>query len=113
MSALSNLLSVLRKNSVRKSRAGCSRPFSLSFEVLEDRRVMSSAPASLYYTAIAQMFPRHEGPTGLYLNFDGWLSEEVAGFNPTTPDDGNAATDERERDIQDIIFRVSEMFSPF
>jgi hypothetical protein len=74
---------------------------------------MSAAPASLDYTAIAQMFPRHEGTTSLYLNFDGWQSEEVAGFNATTPDDGNAATDERERDIQDIIFRVSEMFSPF
>lgn len=79
-----------------------------SVEALEDRLVMSVTE----YAEVARMFPRHVGPTALYLNFDGWRDKGVTAYAGTT-NDFNPATDDRERDIQDILFRTSEIFSPF
>lgn len=83
------------------------RRFIPVVESLEDRRVMSTITD---YTQIAQMFPRHEGPTNLYLNFDGWQDKGISAFQATKQSD---ATADREVCIQDIMFRVSEMYSPF
>jgi hypothetical protein len=92
--------------------------FRPTVELLEDRivpfvvgggiiKLPSPAPLPLYteYSQIAELFPRHDGPTTLYLNFDGWNQQGVAPFATTT---GN-----RDRDIQDILFRTAEVFSPF
>jgi hypothetical protein len=57
------------------------------------------------YSTLAQQFPRHSGPTTLFLNFDGWSSGNVAAFQSTTGD--------RDRDIQEITYRTAEMFAPF
>jgi hypothetical protein len=69
---------------------------------LEDRLV-PAAPTEM--TQLAQLFPRHPGPTTLYVNFDGRASEHVAPFASVSGD--------RDQDIQDILFRTAEIFSPF
>lgn len=79
------------------------RPAGLRVESLEDRHVPSAVITD--YTQIAQMFPRHSGTSNLLLNFDGWKDEGISPFQTTT---GN-----RDRDIQDILYRVSETFAPF
>src|SRR5437868_6508099 len=79
------------------------RPAGLRVESLEDRHVPSAVITD--YTQIAQMFPRHSGTTNLVLNFDGWKDEGISPFQTTT---GN-----RDRDIQDVLYRVSETFAPF
>jgi hypothetical protein len=56
-------------------------------------------------TGMAQLFPRHSGPTVLYLNFDGYTANGVSSFQSTR---GN-----RNPDIQEILYRTSEIFSPF
>src|SRR5262249_20282693 len=56
-------------------------------------------------TVLAQQFPRHPGPTALYLNFDGWQDRGISPFLSTTGD--------RERDIQEILYRTAEVFAPF
>ncbi len=55
-------------------------------------------------TGIAQLSPPANG-TKLYLNFDGNSDAHVSPFESTT---GN-----RNQDIQEILFRTSEMFAPF
>jgi hypothetical protein len=71
-------------------------------EALEERLV----PVTSNYSAFAQTFPRHAGPTVLYLNFDGWANENVSAFQSTT-----AAG--RDLDIQEVIYRTAEIFAPF
>jgi Ca2+-binding RTX toxin-like protein len=56
-------------------------------------------------TQLANLFPTHAGVTNLYLNFDGSTEHLVSAFETTT---GN-----RNRDIQEILFRTAEMFAPF
>ncbi len=70
-------------------------------EALEDRQLLSITDM----TGVAQLFPRHAGPTMLYLNFDGWAANGVSSFQSTTGD--------RVKDIHDILFRSSEIFAPF
>ena len=70
-------------------------------EALEDRQLMSITDM----TGVAQLFPRHSGPTVLYLNFDGWASQGVSSFQSTTGD--------RTRDIHEILFRTAQIFAPF
>src|SRR2546423_12543197 len=70
-------------------------------EALEDRQLMSITDM----TGVAQLFPRHSGPTVLYLNFDGWTSQGVSSFQSTTGD--------RTRDIHEILFRTAQIFAPF
>src|SRR5262249_11927904 len=76
----------------------------LQVEYLEDRLV-PAAPTPTDMTELAQMFPRHAGPTRLYVNFDGWQSKGIAPFMTVSGD--------RDKDIQDILFRTAELFSPF
>ncbi len=71
---------------------------------LEDRLV-PAAPTPTDMTELARLFPRHAGPTTLYVNFDGWQSEGVSPFMSVSGD--------RDKDIQDILFRTAEIFSPF
>src|SRR5262245_41116067 len=97
---LNKMISLIRGTPAagsRRQRRG-SRRFFPEVEPLEDRRLMS---LTTDYTQIAQMFPRHPGSTNLYLNFDGWQAEGVAAFEGTT------------QDIQEILFRTAEIFSPF
>jgi hypothetical protein len=61
-------------------------------------------------TQVARLFPRHRGPTVLWVNFDGWRNyrggeHSVQPFRTTI---GN-----RDRDIQLILFRTAERFAPF
>jgi hypothetical protein len=70
-------------------------------EALEERLV----PVTSNYSLFAQSFPRHSGPTVLYLNFDGWAAQKVASFQGTTVD--------RNQDIQEILYRTAELFAPF
>src|SRR5262245_56435493 len=70
-------------------------------EALEDRQLLSVTDM----TGVAQLFPRHSGPTMLYLNFDGWTAQGVSSFQSTTGD--------RTRDIHEIIYRTAEIFAPF
>jgi hypothetical protein len=68
-------------------------------EQLEDRLV----PSITDMTQLALLFPTHAGPTHLYLNFDGWhdSTHSIAAFTGSY------------QDIQDILFRTSELLSPF
>src|SRR5262245_49457495 len=84
--------------SSRKRLNRCARP---QLEALEDRQLMSVTDM----TGLAQLFPRHSGPTILYLNFDGNTSQGVSSFASTS---GN-----RTQDIHDIMYRTSETFAPF
>ena len=82
-------------------------------ESLESRQLMSvTSPTEL--SEVAQRYSRHAGTTNLFLNFDGGtIDDDQAGgrktiqaYQPNTPFDRNQA-------IEDIIYRVSEIFSPF
>jgi hypothetical protein len=80
-------------------------------EMLEDRLVpaipsATGVPLALTdMTAVAQLFPPHSGPTMLYLNFDGDSSQGISPFQSTTGD--------LTRDMQEIMYRVEEIFAPF
>src|SRR5688572_25930405 len=80
-----------------------SRRVLPSVLALEDRTVPAVGPTDM--TELAQMFPRHAGPTRLYVNFDGWQAEGITPFL--------TVSGSRDQDIQDILFRTSEIFSPF
>src|SRR5262249_13123118 len=56
-------------------------------------------------TAVAQVFKPHSGPTMLYLNFDGASNLGVSPFQSTTGD--------KFRDINEIMYRVAEIYAPF
>ena len=89
--------------SQRKSRKPIQTQ-NLRVEQLEDRLVPAAiAPTEM--ADLARLFPPHAGPTSLLINFDGYADEGVAPFMSVS---GN-----RDQDIQNILFRVSEVFSPF
>jgi hypothetical protein len=71
----------------------------LRVEALEDRLV----PAVTDMTQLAQMFPAHDGPTHLWLNFDGGTVEgkTIQAFTGTNADRA------------EILERVAEIFVPF
>jgi len=56
------------------------------------------------YSQLAQQFSRHTGPTTLYVNFDGWVAQGVSSFLGVT---------NRTQDIEEILYRTAETFSPF
>jgi hypothetical protein len=92
-----------RLRSARKPGAAApyARPAVLA---LEDRLVPAvTAPTDM--TELARLFPRHAGPTVLYVNFDGWASKGIAPFMTISGD--------RNRDIQDVLYRAAEVFAPF
>ena len=54
---------------------------------------------------VAALFPTPGQTTKLFLNFEGSAAELVSSFQATT--------DNRERDIQEIMFRTAQTFAPF
>jgi hypothetical protein len=64
----------------------------------------------LELTQVARQFPRHNSSTTLYVNFDGWTKHDKEGHNiePFKTTTGN-----RDRDVQDILFRTAERYAPF
>lgn len=84
----------------RKSTSRRDRGVKLGMEALETRLV----PAGITdMTVLAQQWPTHDGPTHLYLNFDGY-------------NDGTTmvnAYNKSAQQINEIIFRTSEIFAPF
>lgn len=75
-------------------------------EAFEDRLVPAVMPGTVDMTALAvQIGARHSGPTTIYLNFEGNKDQGVSAFQSTTGD--------RNADIHDIMYRVSEIFAPF
>jgi hypothetical protein len=120
-SFLRNLFSLNRSKdrTNRKSRPSTRRPArtALSVEHLEDRLVLSP----MDYTAFVQYLNQgaHVGPTHLYLNFDGFGINNVKAYahwtgaaNPSDPR-GVVAPNLTQQDIQEILFRTSEIFAPF
>lgn len=89
---------MLNPNSTPRRR---TRTAQLRVERLEEREVLTVTDM----TALAALFPRHTGPTMLFLNFDGYASQGVSSFASTSGD--------RTKDIQDVLFRTSEIFAPF
>jgi hypothetical protein len=73
-------------------------------EALERREVLATVPVT-DMTQLAQLFPRHAGPTNLYLNFDGDTAAGVSAFQ--------AVTANRDRDIAQVLYESSELFAPF
>jgi hypothetical protein len=60
---------------------------------------------------LAGHFRPQPGPTKLYINFDGWLNFDGKG-NVVIPFT-SAIPGQRDRDIQEILYRVAEEFAPF
>ncbi len=68
-------------------------------------------------TTLAQIMPivpvqTHRGPTQLFLNFDGWTNYDQQGHN-IHPFEEGLPQSVQDQDIQDILFRASEIFAPF
>ena len=97
---------VLGASSARKA-AKPRRTRSLRMESLEERNLFAVTDM----TALAQLSPTPAVPTMLYLNFDGWKS--VPSADTTGSGQTISAFPGTESQIQDIIFQVSEIFSPF
>src|SRR5256885_13884874 len=93
-------------NQSRKPNSGCK------FESLEDRQLMSAVPTEL--SQLALRYGRHPGTTYLYLNFDGGtIDNDQSGGSRTIAAYAPPPGQDRVQAIQDIIYRVSEIFSPF
>jgi hypothetical protein len=73
-------------------------------------KTVASRTAGLDMTEIASRFPTHEGPTMLYINFDGWKNRDQKGHDIQP---FQATTRSRDRDIQEILYRTDEIFAPF
>ncbi len=73
-------------------------------------------------TAVASQFATPTAATNLFLNFDGWI-EHIQLPNPVTGLSSSmtlvlnspfaSTTGNRDADIQEILYRTSEMFAPF
>src|SRR6185295_10521480 len=90
-----------RQRSRRASSARSDWNVRPQLEMLECRELMSITDM----TGVASLFPRHSGPTVIYLNFDGNSAQGVSAFQSTT---GNLSSD-----IHEILFRVSQIYAPF
>ena len=97
------------------TRRACPR-VRLAVEALEDRLVPSVNPTG----DVAQIpYTSHSGPTSLGINFDGENFYSQGGFlgigsqsikvGPYV----NGSISQTDMNIQDILFRVSEMYAPF
>jgi hypothetical protein len=98
---LTQLFGRLANRNRRGRQTKNARP-RLGIEALEERLV-PAAPTDM--TELARLFPRHSGPSMLYINFDGWQAEHISPFLTVSGD--------RDKDIQDILFRTAEIYSPF
>jgi hypothetical protein len=102
-----SLLKLAGRPRSARTRRAASRPARSvrpSVLALEDR-VVPAAPTEM--ADLARLFPRHAGPTMLFLNFDGWQDRGIDPFMSVT---GPA---DRDKDIQDVLFRTAELFAPF
>jgi hypothetical protein len=82
------------------------------FQSLERRQLMTFIPTDM--TQLAQHFQTHLGPTQLNLNFEGGaVNDDQAGGSRTIAAFAAQPGANRERAIQDIVYRVSEIFAPF
>jgi hypothetical protein len=107
----------LRKQRERQRRT------KLQVEILEDRLVLTSVNLVSVndMTYMAQQFQPQPGPTILALNFDGqgettWDGKTVSVTPFRNTDLFNSdpsAANSVDQDIQAILYRVSEVFSPF
>jgi hypothetical protein len=61
-------------------------------------------------TELARQFPRHSGSTVLWVNFDGWRNYEGTTH---TIEPFRASSDNRDQDMQQILFRTAEIYAPF
>ena len=99
-----------QKKTTQRCRPILPRPRPrLAVEQLEDRQLLSTGfviPQSM--TDLANMFPTHSGPTILYLNFDGGTvdGQTVSAFQAQS-------NQTKDQAIQDILYRVSEIYAPF
>jgi VCBS repeat-containing protein len=86
-----------------------SRPI---LEALEDRLLLASD-----MTQLAKSLGVHSsGPTHLYLNFDGLFLPTILparGTNVQPYQDVQGGVDQTDQDIQEILFKTSEIYSPF
>lgn len=90
------------------TRTGNTARTHLRCETVEDRTVPAVIVPPFPLTDVAQvaaLYPRHAGPTDLYLNFDGWADNLISPYQEHT---GNY-----NQNVQEILFRVSEIFAPF
>src|SRR5262245_40547404 len=71
----------------------------LGVDRLEDRLT----PVITDMTAMTAYFPAHDGPSTLWLNFDGCTNQDGHTVAPFTGS---------EADKRDILYRVSEFFAP-
>lgn len=82
------------------------------FQSLEQRQLMTFIPTDM--TQLAQHFQTHIGPTQLNLNFEGGsINDDQAGGARTISAFTAQPGANRERAIQDVVYRVSEIFAPF
>jgi len=83
------------------------------FESLEERRLMTAVPND--YSELAQRYARHDGVTYLYVNFDGGTitDAQAGGGTKTIQAFATLTSQTRQQAVQDILFRLSEVFSPF
>src|SRR4051812_12887800 len=102
-----------RRRDPRKARP---LTWATPIEALEARRLMAFTDVS----QLAANFGRHDGPTNLYINFDGGtvpidpVNNPNGGTNTirsfeTEAGDGSL---NRQRDIQDLLFQVAEVYAP-
>jgi hypothetical protein len=61
-------------------------------------------------TQVARQFPTPKGPTTIFVNFDGWRDHDQKGHTLLPFE---SKTGKRNRDIQEILYRASEIFAPF
>src|SRR5262249_44240609 len=109
--------SSLRRRLPSNRRTGAAqterRRYGLLLEPLERRELLSNSPSSpitdmtQWAQAVnaARDFNTY-GSTVLYLNFDGWQASNISPFIPQA---GHSV----DQDIQEILFRTSEIFAPF
>jgi hypothetical protein len=81
----------------------------LQFVASDADRTQAQTAGPTDMTQLARLFPRHKGPTVLWVNFDGWRNYE-GGKHSIQP---FQATDNRDQEIQLILFRTAEIFAPF
>jgi hypothetical protein len=93
--------------------------WTVPLEALEARRLMTATYTDV--SQIAALTAPHVGPTNLYINFDGGKVpiDPVNNPNGTSvtirPFEGEAGDTSlnRDSDIQQVLFEVSEDFAPF
>ena len=106
----------------RDPRKGHPIAWSVPIEALEGRKLLAYvAPAYTDVSQIAAVTPPHAGFTNLYINFDGGdvplnpaslFGEGTATIAPFETAEGDGSLN-RDRDIQDILYEVSEVYAPF